>query len=63
MNKSQIRNQRIRTYKINKISLSYFDDKIYILDNGIVRVRVEVRVEYQTKVTLMTERNSFFGKL
>ena len=24
-----------RTYEINKISLSCFDDKVYILDNGI----------------------------
>ena len=25
----------MRTYEINKNSLSYFQDKIYILDNGI----------------------------
>ena len=30
----QGKDQRIRTYEINKISLSYFDDKIYIQKNG-----------------------------
>ena len=28
------KNQRIRTYEINQISLSYFDDKTYIQNNG-----------------------------
>ena len=35
MNRIQSKNHRIGTYKINKISLSWFNDKIYILDNGI----------------------------
>ena len=30
MNRIQIKDHRIGTYEINKISLSYFDDKIYI---------------------------------
>ena len=30
MNKIQSKDHRIGTYEINKISLSYFDDKIYI---------------------------------
>ena len=30
----QSKDQRIRTYEINKISLSYFYDKIYIQKNG-----------------------------
>ena len=34
MNKIQSEDHRIGTHKINKISLSYFDDKIYILNNG-----------------------------
>ena len=34
MNRSQIKNHRIETYKIYKISLSCFDDKIYIQNNG-----------------------------
>ena len=34
MNKIQNKKHEIRTYEINKISLSCFDGKIYILDNG-----------------------------
>ena len=30
MNRIKNKNHRIETYEINKISLSYFDDKIYI---------------------------------
>ena len=36
MNRIQSKNHRIGTYEINKISLSYFDDKIYILNNGYI---------------------------
>ena len=34
MNRIQITDLRIGTYEINKISLSCFDDKIYIQNNG-----------------------------
>ena len=34
MNRIQSKDYRIGTYKINKISLSRTDDKIYILNNG-----------------------------
>ena len=34
MNRIQSRDHRIGTYVINKISLSCFDDKIYIQNNG-----------------------------
>ena len=34
MNRIQSKDQRIETYEINKISLSCFDYKIYIKDNG-----------------------------
>ena len=34
MNRIQSKNQRVRTYEINKISLSCFDDKIDIQNNG-----------------------------
>ena len=34
MNRIQNKNHRIATYEINKISLSYFDVKIYIQNNG-----------------------------
>ena len=33
MNRIQSKNHKIRTYEINKISLSFFHDKIYILNN------------------------------
>ena len=34
MNRIQSRVHRIGTFEINKISLSCFDDKIYIQNNG-----------------------------
>ena len=34
MNRIQSKDHKIRTYEINKISLSCFDDKIYIQNNG-----------------------------
>ena len=34
MNIIQSKDHRIGTYKINKISLSWFDDKIYMQNNG-----------------------------
>ena len=34
INRIQSKDHWIRTYEINKISLSYFDDKIYIQNNG-----------------------------
>ena len=33
MNRNQIKSHRIRTYEMNKISLTCFDDKIHILNN------------------------------
>ena len=34
MNRIQSKNYRIGTYETNKVSSSYFDDKIYIQNNG-----------------------------
>ena len=34
INRIQSKNHRIGTYKINKSSFSFFDDKIHILNNG-----------------------------
>ena len=34
INRTQSKDHRIRTYEINKTSLSSFDDKIYIQKNG-----------------------------
>ena len=39
MSRTQNRNHRIGTYEINWMSLSYFDDKIYIQNNGCVSSR------------------------
>ena len=38
MNRIQIKDRRIRTYEINKISLSCFNDKIRVLNNGYDRL-------------------------
>ena len=38
MNRIQSKDHRIGTYEINKISLSYFHDKIYIQNNGSDRL-------------------------
>ena len=35
MRRIQIKKQKLGTYEIVKISLSYFDNKIYVLDDGI----------------------------
>ena len=35
MKRIQSKLHRIGTYNVSKISLSYFDDKRYILDDGI----------------------------
>ena len=35
MKRIQSKLHRIETYNVSKISLSYFDDKRYILDDGI----------------------------
>ena len=34
MNRTQSKDNKIGTYEINKVSLSCFDDKIYIQNNG-----------------------------
>ena len=34
MNRTQSKNHKIRTYEISKVSLSCFDDEVYILNNG-----------------------------
>ena len=34
MNRIQSKNKKVGTYEIKKISLSWFHDKIYILNNG-----------------------------
>ena len=41
MNRIQSKNHRVKTYKINKISLSCFGDKIHILNNGYDRLALD----------------------
>ena len=35
MKRMQAKKHKIGTYEINKISLSYLDDKKYVLDDGV----------------------------
>ena len=35
MKRIQAKKHKIGTYEIDKISLSYFDDKRFVLDNGV----------------------------
>ena len=35
MKRTQSKKHKLGTYEIDKISLSYFDDKRYVLDGGI----------------------------
>ena len=62
MNNIQSKDHRIRTYEINKVSLSYFYDKIYIQNNKCDRLALVIRVNYKNTVTLMTIQKSFFVK-
>ena len=46
MNRSQSQNHRIRTYGINKISLSCFNDNIHLLDNRFVGLTLGAYVQF-----------------
>ena len=39
MKRIQSKRHKLGTYEIDKISLSYFDDKRYVLDDGIYTLR------------------------
>ena len=49
MNRLQSKTHRIGTYEINKISLSWFSDKIYILNNGYDGLALVISVNYKRK--------------
>ena len=49
MNVIQTKNYRIGTCEINKISLSYMDDKIYSLNNG--HDGFVIRVNYKKQLS------------
>ena len=42
MNRIQSKYHRIEAYEINKISLSHFDEKIYIQNNGYDRLAFKI---------------------
>ena len=62
MNRIHIKNHKIRTYKINKVSLSCFDDKIYPKQWiwWLALGYWSFRVDYKRGVNLITIQNSFF---
>ena len=57
MNRIQSKDHRIRTYEINKISLSCSDDKIYIQNNGCDGLAFIIKT-----VILITIQKIFFVK-
>ena len=59
MNRIKSKKQRIGTYKVNKISLSCFNDKIHILNNWYDRLFLDYRVIYEKTVILITIQKSF----
>ena len=63
MNRIQSKNHKIEIYELNKISLSCFDDRRYILNNRYDELGFGYKVDYETKLNLITIQNSFFVKL
>ena len=60
MNTIQSKDHKIGTYESNKISLSCFDDKIYIQNSGCDGLAVVIRVNYIETVTLITFLQAIF---
>ena len=54
MNRIQSKDHRIGTYEINQISLSCFDDKIYIQNNGYDRLALGCQSYLEKTVILIT---------
>ena len=52
MNRIQSKDHRIQTYEINKISLSCFDDKTYIQNNGYDGLALGITVNYEKTVSI-----------
>ena len=50
MNRIQSKDHRIGTYEINKISLSCFDDKIYIQGNGCDELVISKNIQKSLSV-------------
>ena len=49
MNGIQSKDHRIGSYEINKLSLSFFDEKIYIQNNGLMDQLLVIRVSYKNE--------------
>ena len=60
MNTIQSKDHKIGNYESNKISLSCFDDKIYIQHSGCDGLAVVIRVNYIETVTLITFLQAIF---
>ena len=54
MNRIQIKNHRIGTSEINKISLSRFDDKICILNNGFELFRTTFLPSFENIILIFS---------
>ena len=50
MNRIRSGDHKIVTYKVNKISLSYFDNKIYIQNSGYFGLALGARVNYRKQL-------------
>ena len=50
MNRIRSGDHKIVTYKVNKISLSYFDNKIYIQNSGYYGLVPGARVNYRKQL-------------
>ena len=61
-NRIQSKDHRIGTYEINKISLSCFDDKIYIQNNRCDVSSCLPELIIKKAVILITIKKSFFVK-
>ena len=62
MNRIQNKKSNLGTYEINKISLSCFDDKICIQNNGYDGLDLGYYSWYKKAVVLITTQKGFFVK-
>ena len=61
MNRIQGKDRRIETYEFKKISLSCFNDKIYIQNNGMMDKVLVIKANYEKTVMLVTIQKSFLS--
>ena len=62
MKRIQAKKHKIGTYEINKISLLCFDDKIQVLDDGIllqlISIKIALQVVRKLKKVLTNKKHS-----